>query len=334
MRPELRELCNNFIQNRDTVKEHFFWTNSNFYPIAAAIFTDKRVVARGDQLMHCKNILETETGIFSNFQSYAKLAVIAMLATNPYPEVRMKNGLAVYEKLKDYFWHSSYLPVAAMIIVDMVEPAQYDEIVVRTRHIYELMRSNHPFLTAGEDSVFAAMLALSPLSDEQVVEETERCYRLINPEFLLSGDAVQSLSHVLALCDGDAVEKCSKTMALFHALKENGCKYGTSYELATLGVLAMLPVPQEQIIKDFLEVDEFLQNQKGYGFWGSITKRERYMHVAMLVTSSYVDNSDSMVEKTMSSAAISSTISLVAAQQAAMCAAIAASNAASNAANN
>ena len=123
-------------------------------------------------------------------------------------------------------------------------------------------------------------------------------------------------------------------MALFHALKENGCKYGTSYELATLGVLAMLPVPQEQIIKDFLEVDEFLQNQKGYGFWGSITKRERYMHVAMLVTSSYVDNSDSMVEKTMSSAAISSTISLVAAQQAAMCAAIAASNAASNAANN
>ena len=169
MRPELKELCNNFIQNRDTVKEHFFWTNSNFYPIAAAIFTDKRVMARGDQLLQCKNILEAETGFFSNFQSYAKLAVIAMLAVKPYPEVRMKNGLAVYRKLKEYFWNSTYLPVAAMIIADMVEPTQYDEVAARTRHIYELMKSNHPFLTAGEDSVFAAMLALSPLSDEQVV---------------------------------------------------------------------------------------------------------------------------------------------------------------------
>ena len=334
MRPELKALCSSFIQNRDIVKEHFFWTNSNFYPIAAAILTDKRVTARGDMLERCKNILESETGFFSNFQSYAKLAVIAMLAVKPHPEVSMKNGLAVYRKLKDYFWNSTYLPVAAMIIADMVEPTQYDEIAARTRHIYELMKVKHPFLTAGEDSVFAAMLALSPLSDEQVVEETESCYRLINPEFLFSGDAVQSSSHVLALCDGKAIEKCKRTMELFHALKANGCKYGTSYELATLGVLAMLPVPQEQIIRDFLEVDEFLQRQKGYGFWGSITKRERYMHVAMLVTSSYAED-DSIVGTTMNSAAINGTISLVAAQQAAMCAAIAASNAAAaNAANN
>ena len=330
MRPELLNLCNNFIQNRDTVKENFFWSSSNFYPIAAAIFTDKRVTARTEQLLHCKSILEKETGIFSSFRDYAKLSVISMMAVDSYPEARLRNGLAVYEKLKEYFWGSSYLPVAAMIIADMVEPIQYDEMAARTRRIYELMKAKHPFLTASEDSVFAAMLALSPLTDEQVVEETELCYRLLKPEFF-SGDAVQSLSHVLALCEGSATEKCKKTMDLFYALKAQGCKYGTGHELATLGVVAMLPAEKEQLVRDIIDVDNYLQQQKGYGFWGSITKRERLMHAAMIVTSDYMEENS-----TMSTAAISSTISLVAAQQAAICAAIAASSAAAaaNSTNN
>ena len=121
-------------------------------------------------------------------------------------------------------------------------------------------------------------------------------------------------------------------MSLYHALKAHGCKYGTSYELATLGVLAMLPVSEERIISDFLEVDQFLQKQSGYGFFGCISRRERYMHASMIVTSSYVDDC-SMVGTTMNSAAISGTISLVTAQQAATCAAIAASHAAASATN-
>lgn len=129
---------------------------------------------------------------------------------------------------------------ASLILSDVVEPERYGEIAGRTRHIYELMRNEHPFLTSGEDSVFAAMLALSELTDEQIVEETEQCYRLLKPEFF-SGNAVQSLSHVLALREGKAEDKCKATMELFHSLKARGCKYGTDYELATLGVLAMLP---------------------------------------------------------------------------------------------
>lgn len=329
MRPELQELCNLFIRNRDVVKDNFFWESSNFYSIAASIFTDKRIHVREDRLSLCKSIIERETGFLSSFRDYAKLSVISMMAVDNHPEQRLRKGLNVYEKLKDYFWGSSYLPIAAMIIADMVEPERYVELAARTRNIYELMKSQHPFLTSSEDSVFAAMLALSPLTDEQVVEETERCYNLLKPEFF-SGDAVQSLSHVLALCDGTAEEKCKKTMDLYNTLKECGYKYGTGHELATLGVLAMLPVNRVTLVNEFAEVDAFLEAQKGYGFWGSITKRERYMHVAMLITSSYMDDCTNE-GMTMSTAAISSTISLVAAQQAAICAAIAASSAAASA---
>jgi len=116
-------------------------------------------------------------------------------------------------------------------------------------------------------------------------------------------------------------------MELFEKLKERGYKYGTGYELATLGVLAMLPADVGTIADDTVQAAEFLSEQKGYGILG-MTKRQRLMHAGMIVTSDY------MVECTsMQTAAVSSTISLIIAQQTAMCAAIAAS-AANNASSN
>lgn len=321
MRSSLSALCGSFIENRDVVKSTFAWENSYLYPVCAAIFTDKRCRATSDRLEYCKTLLKAQTGVFSNFRSNAKLAMIAMMAVDSNPDRKLNQALQVYAALKEHFWGSQYLPVASMMIADVVEPARYGEIAARTRNIYERMKSEHPFLTSGEDSVFAAMLALSDLTDEQIVAETEHCYRLLKPEFF-SGNAVQSLSHVLALCEGSAEEKCSTTLELYRSLKSRGYKYGTDYELATLGILATLPVDRSTVMTDMMEVDDFLAGQKGYGFFG-IGRKQRLMHAGMIVTSDYLDQSD-----TMQTAAIGSTISLIAAQQAAMCAAIAASSAA------
>ena len=259
--------------------------------------------------------------MFSNFRSTAKLPMIAMMAVDRDPEGKLDKALQVYDALKERFWGSQYLPVASMILADAVKPEEYDEVAARTRRVYDLMKSEHPLLTSGEDSVFAAMLTLSRLTDEQVVSETESCYRLLKAEFF-SGNAVQSLSHVLALSEGRAEEKCAATIELFQKLKERGYQYGTGYELATLGVLAMLPVDQKTVMTDMMEVDDFLSAQKGYGFFG-LGRKQRLMHAGMLVTSDCISQSE-----TMHTAAIGGTISLIAAQQAAMCAAIAASSAA------
>lgn len=321
MRTSLFALCGSFMENRDIVKSTFAWESSYLYPVCAAIFIDKRCKAAPDRLEHCKTLLKEQTGVFSNFRSTAKLAMIAMMAVDSNPDRKLGQALQVYAALKDYFWRSQYLPVASMMIADMVEPGKYGEIAARTRHIYELMKNEHPFLTSGEDSVFAAMLALSDLSDERIIEETEHCYRLLKPEFF-SGNAVQSLSHVLALCEGRAEDKCSATLELYRNLKSKGYKYGTDYELATLGILATLPVDRSIVMTDIMEVDDFLAAQKGYGFFG-IGRKQRLMHAGMIVASDYLGESG-----TMQTAAIGATLSLIAAQQAAMCAAIAASSAA------
>ena len=326
MRTSLSALCGSFIENRDIVKSAFPWESSYLSPVCAAIFTDKHKRADVERLHECRDLLKGQTGVFSNFRSTAKLAMIAMMAVDSDPEGKLNKALTVYDALKERFWGSQYLPVASMIIADAVELARYDETAARTRRIYERMKNEHPFLTSGEDSVFAAMLALSRLTDEQVVAEAEACYDLLKPEFF-SGNAVQSLSHVLALSEGRAEEKCAATLGLFRNLKERGYQYGTNYELATLGVLAMLPADRRAVMADVMEVDDFLSGQKGYGFFG-LGRKQRIMHAGMLVTSDYIGQSD-----TMRTAAVGGTLSLIAAQQAAMCAAIAASAAAASSAS-
>lgn len=322
----LSALCEKFIQNRDIIKSTFRWESAFFYPIAAATFLDRRQMADREKLKECYDILKEQTGVFSNFRGYAKLSMVAMLATDPNPKRTMQKMLHVYDSLKEYFFSSSYLPVASMMIADMVEPSWYQEIAGRTRKIYELMKKEHPFLTSSEDSVFAAMLALSDMENEEIVYETERCYQILKNQFF-SANAVQSLSHVLALCHGLPEEKCSRTMELFYRLKQNGRKYGTGYELATLGVLAMLPEDLDVIVTKLIEVDNFLAGQKGYGIFG-MDRKQRLMHAAMILCSAYIDQSG---DHTMHSAALGGTISLIVAQQTAMCAAIAAASAASSA---
>ena len=326
MRSSLNNLCNSFIENRDTLKETFFWGSSYIYPVAAAVFVDKRKMAKVEHLEKCHEILKDNTGFFSNFRNYIKLPMVSMMAVSSDPEDKLKKALSVYESLKQHFFSSNYLPLASMTISDFVEPIHYEAVAKRTRRIYDLMKQEHPFLTSGEDSVFAALLALSNDSDEQIVLNTEQCFDILKPQFF-SSNAVQSLSHVLALCEGSAELKCGRAMELFYKLKDQGYKYGTGYELATLGVLAMLPADLDTIADDIVQVAEYLAGQRGYGILG-MPKRQRLMHAGMIVTSDYLDQNASM-----QAAAVSSTISLIIAQQTAMCAAIAAANAANNANN-
>lgn len=351
MRNSLTELCGRFIEERDRIRGVFSWENTYMYPVCASIFLHSEKGAEEESLKYCRDLLKKETGIFSGFRGNAKLPVICMMAADRDPEGKLQKGLNVYRELKEHFFASEYLSVASMMIADVVRKDRYEEIAKRTRRIYDLMKQEHPFLTSGEDSVFAAMLAMSGLSDRMIVSETESCYDILKETFY-SSNAVQSLSHVLALCEGVPKEKCRRTVELFEALKKRGRRYGTGYELATLGVLAMLPENQagqfiesksaiDDIAEDVVSVDEFLSGQKGYGALG-IGRKQRLMHAGMLVIADYVKNYESSRKEAenasaemsadtvgavnhgslMNTAALGGTISLVAAQQAALCAAI------------
>ena len=318
--------CKNLIKNKETMKSAFAWEDGLTHLACAGIFINKEQTANEEMLLQCKDILKRNTGIFSNFKSTAKPMIVAMLAANENPQLLMERGLKVYDLLKEEFMSSVYLPIAAMIIAQYADEARYAELAQRTRRIYKQMRADHPFLTSGEDSTFCALMALLDKPDEVLLGDAEECYKILKNDFF-SSNAVQSLSHVLAMCDGEPKIKCQRTMELFQKLKEAGHKYGTSYELPTLGVLAMADGNQDEIVAEMAEIDQWLSEQKGFGFFSSISAKQRLMYAGMIAQQDYIN------DKMMQSAAVNGVISLTVAQQAAMCAAITAS-AATTANNN
>ena len=319
--------CKNLIKNKETMKSAFAWEDGLTHLACAGIFINKEQTANEEMLLQCKDILKRNTGIFSNFKSTAKPMIVAMLAANENPQLLMERGLKVYDLLKEEFMSSVYLPIAAMIIAQYADEARYAELAQRTRRIYKQMRADHPFLTSGEDSTFCALMALLDKPDEVLLGDAEECYKILKNNFF-SSNAVQSLSHVLAMCDGEPENKCQKTMELFQKQKEAGHKYGTSYELPTLGVLAMADGNQDEIAAEMAEIDQWLSEQKGFGFFSSISAKQRLMYAGMIAQQDYIN------DKMMQSAAVNGVISLIVAQQAAMCAAITASAAATANNNN
>lgn len=328
MREELQALCTEFISDRDIAKSAFAWESGYMPPICAGILADKVKRLTVEDLKRFRQIIKDKTGVFSNFRGTAIAPMACMLAVSGDAEKLFTNTLKVYEELKKHFWSSQFLPLASMIVAQMSEEAQYPYIVRKTKDIYDLMKKEHPFLTSSEDGPFAAMLAYAECSPEAITVEVEKCYGILHPKFF-SGNAVQSLSHILALGEGSAEMKCKKFETLFDTLKSRGYKYGTDYVLATLGALSIQSYDMSDMVDDVIAVADYLEKQKGYGFFGAM-KKERLMHAAMLVCKSYIGKENSQI---MNSTAVSSAVAMVAAEQAAVCAAIAASVAASSASN-
>jgi hypothetical protein len=315
-----KKRCELLIHNRDRVKEVFPWDGGLIHLACAGILTAKDKKVDEKILASCKQVLKQKVGPFSNFRSTARTAIVSMLAASEHPKQTLDEGLLVYDLLKKRFWSSTHLALAAMIIAQMAESSEYEYIADRTKGIYQRMKSDHPFLTGSGDSAYCALMALSEKSDGELIEDAERCYRILKADFF-SADAVQSLSHVLALAESSIEEKTQGTIDLFTKLKSSGHKYGTSYELPTLGVLAMEQGNLEEVVHEMIDIDTWLSKQKGFGFFSGISKKQRLMYAGMLAMKDEVD------DDTLQTSAITSTVSLIIAQQAAMMAAIAASSA-------
>ena len=321
MQELLNSKCRLFIENRDAFKSAFPFENDNLFAVCASTFIDANKVADAEQLKSIRNMLKARVGAFSNFRSNAELPLVAMLAVCDDPEERLDSAIGVYGILKKHFLSSEFLPISAAVIAGAVSSERYGEICERSKRIYTLMKKEHPFLTSSEDCIFATILALSEKSDEEIIGEAEECYIALKKKFL-DKNALQSLSHVLALSDDGFTtpkDRCRDTAKLYDILKERKCRYGSGYELSTLGVLGTLPVTPEETARDLIEASEFLKTQKGYGFFG-FDKQQRLLHAALIVTSCYKGESG-----VMSGAAVNGTLSMIASQQAATCALVAVS---------
>lgn len=286
MTTELKEKCDLLVQNKRLLQAAFKWEAGLMSLTAAALYTDSGRPADVELLKRCEAIIKEKTSIFSEFRGNAKMPLLCKMALSGEPEATFAKVEKLYGLLKKSKWlGDEYRIMAAITLCDHAKESEYEAAVDRTNEIYDRMKQEHRWLTSNEDIPFAAMLAVSGLDVDRLIREAERNYRLLKETFHNS-NAVQSLSHILALDEHAAEEKCARVTALFHELKASRHRFGTGYELATLGALSLLELPEKEIASLVAEADDHLKGQKGFGAL-SLTADERRLFAAQLVLQQY-----------------------------------------------
>ncbi len=322
-----QELVDRFIETRDAVRAAFRMENEYIYPVCAQIFLAADKPVEIVQLERCKALVKSSTSVFSSFRGNVKLPLLCMLAARDDPEERWDRTRRYYALLKESFYGSEYLALGAMLLSDAVQEEDVPALAARGKGLYQRMKKEHPFLTGQEDSVFALLLSQSARSDDELIEDMERCYALLKERFP-SGNGLQAASHVLALSSEIPVDKTFRMIGIFNAIEEAGGKYGKDWQLPILAALSLGQRFQEDLARELLEIDALLSKRKGYKGVFGLDKRARSMHAAMLLSLQHEAEPKQPVEL-VGAAAQQATLAIIAAQQALMCAVVASSAASS-----
>ena len=135
--------------------------NPYLHAVCAGILTQKNQTAEVDRLHDCRDLLRSRTGFFPTSGDRPGGNDHPPCPWSRIPRRNWTRG-APLRCLEGPLPPLPVPPLAALLLADQVEERQYGAFAARTRAIYNGMKEAHCFLTGVEDSVFAALLALSP----------------------------------------------------------------------------------------------------------------------------------------------------------------------------
>jgi len=323
MKTEIQTKLALFAENAQAIKKEFRWHDTLIKKMAALLYALDNKSIDNDAIRNSHNMIKNSTGVFSTFRGNMALSIAAMLSLKNNREELFDESVTVYNMLKSAkFWASDYLVVAAYEIAVNANPEKYEKVIIRMRGFYYGMKSNGFFRTGQDDYIFSAMLGLSDIDVNTGTERIEQLYKRFKSEFW-SGNSVQALAQVLVL-SGDCEAAADRVVAIRDEMKAQKTRLDRMYTLPALGVLALLPVDTNTIVREISEAGTFLRTQKGFGSL-SVTKQALLLFASAIVASVYAEG---LKEDVVTASVSTSIASILIAQQTAMIAAMSASAAA------
>lgn len=269
----LRAKCDLLVGNKQQLNKTFAWTSDYMRFAAAGMLTCAGVVQDEEKFKYLDKILVNNTGIFSELRGYVRVPLLCKMLISNNPEHYLEEVQSVYDAMSTgLFGKSEYKVIAAIIIVDSKQ--NVETTIERTKEIYKEMQKKHGFLTSNEDYPLCAALAISGKPIDFLIRDMEESYSILCKKFF-DKNAVQTLSHVLALDDKTPEVKCKRVIDIWDQLKNARHRYSTGMELGNLGVLQTLDYSVEEIVKSVIEADDYLKTQKGFGTFSAGSEMRR-----------------------------------------------------------
>lgn len=296
--------------------------------IAVNAFKHKKILDT-EQLKELMKYIRQTTGLFSPFRSNS-FAIGAMLMTN------YKDPRGAFDRLQEHFRllkgmgfrSSTFLPMASYTldsimfddkIQDMaIQTESYrQELVEKSKEVYDEMKKNHPWLTGGDDYPLAILIAHSGKDMERI----ESIYDALNQNGLKKGNNLQSLANIIALSEEEERTIVDKVIDIADYCKKEGFRVNqTMYP--GIGLMALVSEKAEYM-QQVIDATKELKSIKKYKW---LDKNLLFMFAVNLVSE---DIKNELSSKTISETMLNITVEqLVMAQTAVIVAAIAASSSA------
>lgn len=288
---ELKQVCDLFVQNRKDLKTVYKYDYDQIVSTVAILLGQGQKKIDIEKVKKCDAILKSETGIFSKYRGNIKISLVGKMAMSEDPKTYFEKVKKAFDALGSFKWtNSDYKILAAITFCEHGDEAEFPALAQKTDELYKRMKKEHPYITSDDDVPFAALLATSKMDVDRLIEEMETIFKLAKPTFKDS-NAVQALSHVLAMNEEPADSKCEKVIRIFDLLKEEKHKFPIGYYLATLGTIALIDMTAEEIARSIVDAEDYLKKQKGFGSL-SMSSSERKLYAAQMVLSAYGPNMD------------------------------------------
>lgn len=308
MNSVLRKQCDLLVENRKTVSS-VFWCDFNILRITcASLYAGKNRRADAEVMKECRKIVRKKKNFVSDFRGNVNSMIVARMSMSASPEKYFDDLLEINGMFKrNRLIGSEYRILSAMIINDTVGRSKAKEHIDRLYEIYDGMSKRHAFLTSPADLPMAAVISCCDLESDRVLNEMEECFSVLKEKFRLRRNAVQACSHVLSLYPEDASLKCGKLFEVWDKLKKAGHKYGSYVELAVLAALTGLDISADQIVRDVMDADDYLKENRGFGNF-TLGAKTRRMFAALMTITSETESSASEASVAGSSVAIAAAL--------------------------
>src|SRR6056297_1998148 len=313
VKPIYERKIETLLNHYHTLKNNFKWEhNLNLHLVALNYVLNNRAV-NPDRLKEAKQFVKQNTGLFSSFRGTNLFPICGLVVSeNDLGLSRLKSMIGNVKLAKKCgFKGGNYLPVALYTLDKVYKGSDTEGFLKKAHDLYKEMKSNHPFLTGGDDYALAILLAKSNGRTETI----EKNYNALAAVGFSKTNGLQMMSHILTLSDKETQIQANSCMRIYNTLKQNKLKiYSTYYP--SIALMSLLP---EDNTEDLIQVAQVLKQQKGYKWLG------KGMNV-LIASALIAGESVNQIQSGMLSTTLQISIqSIIAAQQVAMIAAVGAS---------
>lgn len=305
------------LEEYSVLKESFRWENNLSKWLVALTHTMQDQHVDIEKISGIRDHIKKSTGMFSPFRGNVLFLVSGLLsASEKQANDSVDQMLDLYPQMKSAgLKQSTYIPTALYTLVSMYEKKDHEKRIEKAGEVYKEMRSNHPFLTGGDDYALAILLA----DDDSRLDQIEDHYNALKSKRFTASNGLQMMSHILSFSDKAPEALATRCEDIMKKLKANKLKVSATYYPA-IALVALLD--DDKALDDLIDIALELRHSK-HAKW--LEKGMNVMLAAALVSSQYIDaKKDGVVTATVQ---VSVQV-IIAAQQAAMIAAISASTAA------